>query len=147
MDELCDYLEEEPFDSVVVFAYEREPETPSFAMASQVPIRTRRARRARVLELQQRLSQERLARRIGERLTVMIDGPASSPRVRAGASTWAARTAGAAYEVDGGVAVEGENLIPGSLVPVRVTGAAAYDLFARAERPEGVTFPIVKGIP
>jgi hypothetical protein len=58
----------------------------------------------------------------------MIDAPA-------GRGQWAARTAGQAYEVDGGVVVEGEGLTPGALVPVRVTGAAAYDLFARAEAP------------
>ena len=31
--------------------------------------------------------------------------------------------------------VEGEGLVPGQLVTVRVTGAAAYDLFARVESP------------
>jgi hypothetical protein len=75
----------------------------------------------------------------------MIDGPADSPRTRGGAAQWSARTAGAAYEVDGGVMVEGDDLTPGSLVPVRITGSAAYDLFARAERSADVAFPILKG--
>jgi ribosomal protein S12 methylthiotransferase len=74
------------------------------------------------------LSHERLARRIGETLTVMIDGPARRGQ-------WAARTSGSAWEVDGGVVVEGEGLVPGQLATVRVTGAAAYDLFAHVERP------------
>ena len=56
----------------------------------------------------------------------MIDGPA-------GRGQWAARTAGQAFEVDGGVVVEGEDLTPGEIVTVRVTGASAYDLFARHE--------------
>jgi ribosomal protein S12 methylthiotransferase len=133
VDELCRYLEDEPFDHVVVFAYEREPETPSHAMTPRVPVATRRARRARLLALQQRLSRERLARRIGQRITVMIDGPADGGAARGGPRTWAARTAGSAWEVDGGVVVEGEHLQPGSLVSVRVTGAGAYDLYARAE--------------
>ena len=34
---------------------------------------------------------------------------------------------------DGGVVVEAEQLEPGRLVDVRVTGAGAYDLFARVE--------------
>jgi hypothetical protein len=58
----------------------------------------------------------------------MIDGAA-------GRGQWAARTAGSAWEVDGGVVVEGVGLTPGQLATVRVTGAAAYDLFARVERP------------
>lgn len=123
------YIEEEPFDNLVVFGYEREPETPSYDMTPRVPINSRRSRRARLLAKQQHLSRERLSRRIGEVTTVMVDGPAPG---RGG--QWAARTTGSAFEVDGGVVVEGDNLIPGQLVTVRITGAAAYDLFARVER-------------
>lgn len=123
---LCRFVEEEGFDHVVVFAYEREPETPSWGMTPRVHLNTRRARRARLLALQQRLSRERLARRLGERLEVMVDGPA-------GRGQWAARHAGQAFEVDGGVVVEGAGLAPGRRAHVRVTGSAAYDLFARTE--------------
>ena len=133
---LLRYVEEEPFDNVVVFTYEREPETPSYAMTPRVPIHVRRARRARLLARQQALSRDRLARRIGERVKVMIDGPA-------GRGQWAARTAGSAWEVDGGVVVEGAGLVPGQLATVRVTGAAAYDLFASVEPAGDAALPIV----
>jgi ribosomal protein S12 methylthiotransferase len=123
---LCRFVEEEKFDHVVVFTYEREPETPSFHMTPRVHVGTRRGRRARLLALQQRLSRERLTGLVGRRVQVMVDGPA-------GRGQWAARTAGSAYEVDGGVVVEAEHLEPGRLVDVRVTGAGAYDLFARVE--------------
>lgn len=124
---LLRFIEEEPFENVVVFTYEREPETASYAMTPRVPLHVRRSRRAALLARQQVLSRERLARRIGEQVTVMIDGPA-------GRGQWAARTSGSAWEVDGGVVVEGDGLVPGQLATVRVTGAAAYDLFARVER-------------
>jgi ribosomal protein S12 methylthiotransferase len=127
---LLRFVEEEPFDHVVVFAYEREPETPSHAMTPRVPINTRRSRRARLLGRQQQLSRERLGARIGEAVSVIVDGPAGG---RAG--LWAARTAGSAWEVDGGVVVEAEDLVPGQILQVRITGAAAYDLFARVDRP------------
>jgi ribosomal protein S12 methylthiotransferase len=146
VEELERYLEEEPFDNVVVFNYEREPETPSFAMTPRVAVGQRRSRRARLLSLQQRLSRERLSRRLGERITVMIDGPAEAGRPAGpGAGTWAARTAGAAYDVDGGVLVEdaGRPLTPGALVPVRVTGSGAYDLFARVD--SEVPISLLKG--
>ena len=133
---LLRYVEEEPFDNVVVFTYEREPETPSYAMTPRVPIHVRRARRARLLARQQALSRDRLARRIGERVKVMIDGPV-------GRGQWAARTAGSAWEVDGGVVVEGAGLVPGQLATVRVTGAAAYDLFASVEPAGDAALPIV----
>ncbi|MFI5372322.1 MAG: 30S ribosomal protein S12 methylthiotransferase RimO [Candidatus Eisenbacteria bacterium] len=135
---LCRYIQEEPFEHVVVFPYEREPETPSHAMPGPVPVRTRRTRRARLLALQQRLSRERLARRIGERVQVMIDGPA-------GRGQYAARTAGMAYEVDGGVVLDGAGLVAGQVVPARVTGSSAYDLFAHAEQRESLGLPILGG--
>ena len=135
---LLRFLEEEPLDHVVAFTYEREPETPSYRMTPRVPIAVRRQRRARLLSLQQRLSRDRLAARIGERVPVLIDGPA-------GRGQYAARTAGSAFEVDGGVVVEGENLEPGSLVDVRIVGAAAYDLFARVECASEPLLRIVKG--
>jgi ribosomal protein S12 methylthiotransferase len=125
---LMRYLEEEPLDHVVCFTYEREPETPGYHMTPRVPYATRRSRRAKLLAHQQLLSRDRLAARIGQALRVMVDAPA-------GRGQWAARHAGQAFEVDGGVVVEGEGLTPGQLVDVRVTGAAAYDLFARVERP------------
>jgi ribosomal protein S12 methylthiotransferase len=139
---LLRYVEEEPFENVVVFTYEREPETPSYAMTPRVPIQVRRARRAKLLARQQVLSRERLARRIGEHVRVMIDGPAGAHGA-AGSGQWAARTAGSAWEVDGGVVVEGTGLVPGQLATVRITGAAAYDLFASVERPADPALPIL----
>jgi ribosomal protein S12 methylthiotransferase len=132
------FVEEEGFEHLVVFPYEREPETPSYGMTPRVPVAARRSRRARLLALQQRLSRERLRRRIGQVIPVLIDGPA-------GHGQYAARTAGSAWEVDGGVIVEGEHLQPGTLVSVRITGSAAYDLFARVERPEPVLLNLSKG--
>ena len=137
-DELCAYVEEQEFDNLVVFAYEREPGTPGAGMTPRVPVAVRRRRRARLLALQQRMSARRLARRIGERLTVMVDAPA-------GRGQWAARTTGSAWEVDGGVVVEGEGFVPGALADVRVTGSAAYDLFARAEPACEPLLALVKG--
>jgi ribosomal protein S12 methylthiotransferase len=123
---LCRFVEEERFDNVVVFNYEREPETPSFEMTPRIPVATRRSRRARLLALQQRISRDRLAAHVGGTVRVMVDGSA-------GRGQWAARMAGSAYEVDGGVVVDADRLEPGQLVDVRVTGAGAYDLFARVE--------------
>jgi ribosomal protein S12 methylthiotransferase len=139
---LLRYIHDEPFDNLVVFGYEREPETSSHAMEPRVAYNTRRSRRAKLLAAQQKLSKERLSRRIGESLTVMIDGPVPGEG-RTGRTQWAARSAGSAWEVDGGVVVEGEHLVPGQLATVRITGAAAYDLFARAERPADPALNIV----
>jgi ribosomal protein S12 methylthiotransferase len=141
---LLRFVEEEPFDNLVAFTYEREIETASWAMTPRVPLTVRRQRRARLLALQQKLSAQRLRRRIGSKITVMIDGPAGQ-RPGTGPALWAARTAGMAYEVDGGVVVEGGSFRPGDLAEVRVTGAAAYDLFARHEPPGLPVLSVLKG--
>jgi hypothetical protein len=75
----------------------------------------------------------------------MIDGPAEAGRMDPGSASWAARTAGSAYEVDGGVQVEsdGRPLTPGARVPVRLIGSGAYDLFARLE--SDVPLSLLKG--
>ncbi len=143
--ELERYIEEEPFDNLVVFTYEREPDTPAHRMEPRVPVAARRHRRAQLLAKQQRLSAERLRRRIGQRVTVMIDGPSDGPRdKRNGPGQYAARTVGSAWEVDGGVVVQGEHLEPGTLVPVTITGSAAYDLFARVDS-ANIPLQLLKG--
>jgi ribosomal protein S12 methylthiotransferase len=148
-EELCHYLEEEPFDNVVVFSYEREPETPSWKMTPRIPVATRRSRRARLLAHQQRLSGARMARRVGSAVTVMIDGQAEETQGEG--RGYAARTAGSAWEVDGAVKIDdgdgpraGERPA-GSLARVRVTGATPYDLFGRFEAAADSALPILGG--
>jgi ribosomal protein S12 methylthiotransferase len=131
-DELCRYVEEEPFENLVVFSYEREPETPSYHMTPRVHVARRRSRRARLLALQQRLSAARMARRVGSVVTAMIDGRTED------AGGFAGRTAGSSWEVDGGVRIDDEGASslgpkPGALARVRVLGSTPYDLFGRFE--------------
>jgi ribosomal protein S12 methylthiotransferase len=143
-DELCRYLEEEPFENVVVFSYEREPETPSYRMTPRVPVASRRSRRARLLAHQQRLSAARMARKVGSAVMVMIDGCSAD-------GGHVARTAGSAWEVDGGVQIEAEDArgrsarAAGSLARVRVMGSTPYDLFGRFEAAAGSALPLVGG--
>ena len=144
--ELCRYLEEEPFENVVVFSYEREPETPSWKMTPRVPVAARRSRRARLLALQQRLSGVRQAARVGSVVTAMIDGRVEPGT---GAGGYAARTAGSAWEVDGAVRIEcegaGAERAAGSLARVRVLGSTPYDLLGRFEAAADSVLPLVGG--
>ena len=127
-DALMDFVKDTEFDKVVVFAYEPEREAPSSAFTGQVAQRIKESRRERLLTLQQDISARRLKQRVGRVETVLVDGPAEDGR-------WFARTQGEAYEVDGGVYVEGTGLAPGAFARVRITGASAYDLWAVATAP------------
>jgi ribosomal protein S12 methylthiotransferase len=97
-----------------------------------VPERVKASRKARLLTLQHEISGRKLAARVGGVERALIDGPAEGGR-------WSARTQGEAYEVDGAVFVEGEGLQAGDFVPVRITGASAYDLWASALAPASRT--------
>ena len=127
-DTLMQFVEEQQFDKVVVFSYEPEREAPSSNFTGRVPERVKASRRDRLLTLQHGVSGRKLAARVGQLTTALVDGPAEGGR-------WAARTQGEAYEVDGCVFVEGDGLQAGDLVPVRITGASAYDLWASALAP------------
>ncbi|MGH7726979.1 MAG: 30S ribosomal protein S12 methylthiotransferase RimO [Candidatus Eiseniibacteriota bacterium] len=125
---LLSFVRDLEFDKVVVFAYEPEREAPSSGFTGRVPERVKQSRRERLLLAQQEISSRRLARRVGAIETVLVDGRAEDGR-------WAARTQGEAYEVDGNVFVEAENLEAGDFARVRITGAGAYDLWATALEP------------
>ena len=92
------------------------------------------SRRDRLLTLQHEISTRRLAARVGSVSLALIDGRAEGGR-------WSARTQGEAYEVDGAVFVEGDGLEAGDFVPVRITGASAYDLWATALAPQALVHP------
>ena len=129
---LMEFTKEQQFDKVVVFSYEPEREAPSSRFTGRVPERVKASRKARLLTLQHEISGRKLAARVGGVERALIDGPAEGGR-------WSARTQGEAYEVDGAVFVEGEGLQAGDFVPVRITGASAYDLWASALAPPSRT--------
>ena len=101
---------------------------PAAAMENQVPQEIKEARRDELMELQQEISYEKGQERIGQVLTVMIEGQVS------GESAYIGRTYGDAPKVDGYIFVQtGELLMTGDFVKVRVSGAMEYDLIGELE--------------
>jgi len=81
------------------------------------------ARRARVMELAQRISLEKNRQRIGRVIEVMLDEPADEPGVFVG------RSYADSPGIDGVVRVVSDGTArAGEIVKVRVTGADVYDL-------------------
>ncbi len=84
------------------------------------------ARRARFMELAAEISAQRLARKIGRTMQVLVD--------RTEGDTAIARSAGDAPEIDGTVRIRGaKGLKVGQFADVHITGAGPYDLEARLE--------------
>ena len=129
--------------NLVVFAYEREPETPSLRddaagadTGSAVPpgeAAGARSRRCRV---------SGSPRRIGETLTVASVAPVDrhGRRVQLGCACGRFGMGSGWWRGGGGR----QACRSGQLATVRVTGAAAYDLFARAERPADPALNILR---
>ncbi|MFQ6058137.1 MAG: 30S ribosomal protein S12 methylthiotransferase RimO [Anaerolineae bacterium] len=116
---LLDFMAEMAFDRVGVFTYCQEEGTPAAELPDQVPQEVKEERRARAMELQQRISLEKNRALVGQELDVLIEG--------AGDGISVGRTYRDAPEVDGLVIVQ-EELPVGAMVPVRITGAMEYDL-------------------
>jgi ribosomal protein S12 methylthiotransferase len=127
-EELKRFLEEVRFDHVGVFTYSPQEGTPSATLPGAVPERVKQRRRRELMELQQAISLERHRALIDTELTVLVEA-SSRGRDASREPISVARSYRDAPEVDGVVLVRGE-FAPGTLLPVRITRAMPYDVFA-----------------
>ncbi len=124
-EELLDFLREAQLDRVGCFAYSPVEGAAANALPGMLPDDVREARRARFMEVQQRISAERLARKVGTTQRVLLDEV--GPTVAIG------RTAADAPEIDGVVYVKtGRRKVNiGDFVDVTVATAEEHDLHGR----------------
>jgi ribosomal protein S12 methylthiotransferase len=124
-DELLGFLADAGLDRVGVFKYSQEPGTRAAPLEGQLPERVKERRYRKAMELLQGVSMQRNEAQVGRTLDVLIEGEV----VEAGAADYGAigRSYRDAPEVDGLVFVR-ERVESGQIVPVRITGAMAYDL-------------------
>jgi len=122
-EELLAFLEEAQLDRVGCFAYSPVEGAAANALPDPVADEVREDRRARFMTLQEKISRQRLKRKVGRQITVLVDS--------AGPEGAVARSSADAPEIDGMVHVApARGLKPGQLVKVRVTRADAHDLWA-----------------
>ncbi len=126
--ELMDFVDQMEFDRLGVFTYSLEEDTPAASMEGQIPEELKEERKDQLMELQQEISLEKGQQRVGQVVSVMIEGQIS------GESAYIGRTYGDAPKVDGYIFVQtGELLVTGDFVNVRITGALEYDLIGELE--------------
>jgi ribosomal protein S12 methylthiotransferase len=116
---LLDFVQEIRFDRVGAFQFSFEPGTASEALGDPVPEQVKEERYNRLMTLQQGISLARNQSFVGQTLPVLIEG--LDGKLSLG------RSYRDAPEIDGMVIIEGK-LPVGELLPVRITGALAYDL-------------------
>ena len=128
VDELCAFITDHTFDHVGVFTYSHEEGTSAYGLDDDVPAHVKAARRARVMGLQKRLVRKRLRARVGERVRVLVDGPADHDLVlRARLGTQAPDIDASVYLTD----CDPSRFFPGDLVEVEIVGSRGYDLIGR----------------
>jgi ribosomal protein S12 methylthiotransferase len=135
VDELCAFITAHPFDHVGVFTYSHEEGTSAHELRDDVPPRTKTARRNQVMRLQKRLAQKRQRGRIGERVRIVVDGPASEHEL-----VLKGRLESQAPDIDACVYLtecDPSAYRTGDFAEVEVVAARGYDLLVRPIGPVG----------
>ncbi|SEQ52855.1 ribosomal protein S12 methylthiotransferase [Ectothiorhodospira magna] len=122
---LLDFIREAQLDRVGCFCYSPVEGAPANALPGAIPEAIKEARMARFMAVQAEISQARLAKKVGQRIRVLVDH-------RDEEGTAIARSSADAPEIDGLVFVsDGESLQPGDWAEVEIIDASEHDLFAR----------------
>jgi len=122
-EELLDFLEEAQLDRVGAFAYSPVEGAKANELPDHVPPEVQQERLARLMLLQEEISEERLKCKIGKAITVLVDEVDQNGAI--------ARSSADAPEIDGLVYIEdGQGLNVGDFVEVKVTDSDEHDLRA-----------------
>ena len=120
---LLDFIDKAELDRVGCFKYSPVEGAKANELPDPVPEEVQEERFQRFMELQQQVSVRKLARKVGQEMTVLID------EVDEEGAT--GRSFADAPEIDGLVYLNGETgLKPGDMVKVRIDEADEYDLWA-----------------
>jgi ribosomal protein S12 methylthiotransferase len=127
-EELLSWLEEAQLDRVGCFKYSPVEGAASNALPDHVAPEVQEERYERFMTLAREISAQRLARRVGQRLRVLVDSVENGQAI--------ARTEGDAPEIDGVVRIRNAGrLRAGDWADVEIIAADAYDLEATLTEP------------
>lgn len=122
-EELLEFLEEAKLDRVGCFAYSPVDGAVANELPGAVPEDVREERRRRLMDVQEDISADLLAAKIGREITVLVDAVDEEGTI--------ARSSADAPEIDGLVFVNDFfDAEPGALLQVKVVDADEHDLYA-----------------
>ncbi|OON93108.1 MAG: ribosomal protein S12 methylthiotransferase RimO, partial [Candidatus Epulonipiscioides saccharophilum] len=124
--DLIQFINDIKFDRLGVFTYSNEEGTPSAKLPNQIPQHIKESRKDVIMKIQQEISKELCAQKIGQVFRVIIEGKLEQEDVYIG------RTYGDAPVVDSKVFVEYDgDLICGDFISVKIIQADEYDLIGK----------------
>lgn len=125
--ELLDFLDAAQLDRVGCFTYSPVAGARANALPDPIPQAVKQERYDRFMRKQQEISASKLRARIGQQLTVLVEGPAEQGYI--------ARSYADAPEIDGLVYVDSDEVLSaGEFCRVEITAADEYDLYAAPSR-------------
>lgn len=120
---LRNFLEEQRFDKVGIFAYSREEGTPAYDMPNQVDENIMQERYHDLMSLQSKISETVNIEMEGKVIDVLIEGRDDEQHIAYG------RSYREAPDVDGQVFIENDNVSnPGDIIKVRILQGFDYDV-------------------
>ena len=128
-EELLQFLEAAQLDRVGAFAYSPVEGAKANELPDHVPAEVQQQRLERFMQLQAEISANKLQKKIGKTLSVIVDGFTDEGEV-------IARSEADAPEIDGLVIInrgDVEGIAAGDFVEVKITAADEHDLFARLD--------------
>jgi ribosomal protein S12 methylthiotransferase len=126
--DLLQFVREEKFHRLGVFAYSREDGTTAFPLEDPLPAAEKERRRAAVMEAQQEIALEHNEALVGTVQRVLID--------RQEEGQYIGRTQADAPEIDNEVYVHADRaLSPGTFCSVEIQDATEYDMYGRLVEP------------
>lgn len=120
-EELLEFIEEAQLDRVGAFKYSPVDGAVANALPDHIDPDVQEDRLAQLMYLQEEISAEKLAKKVGRTMQVLVDDVDEEGSV--------ARSAADAPEIDGLVYINGENLEVGEFVTVRITDSDEHDLW------------------
>lgn len=119
---LLDFIREVKFDRLGVFPYSHEDDTYGFrAYSDDIPQEVKEERAAKVMEVQQQISEQIAAEKVGKTFKVLVD--------RVEGEFFVGRTEFDSPEVDGEVLISANDLELGEFYQVKITSSDLFDLF------------------
>ncbi len=125
-EELLDFIEEAQLDRVGAFKYSPIEGAAANALPDHIDPEEQEERLARLMYLQEEISAGKLAKKVGQTMTVLVDDVDEQGSL--------ARSSADAPEIDGLVYIDGEQLEVGEFVTVKITGSDEHDLHAEVVR-------------
>lgn len=126
---LLDFLREAQLNRVGCFAYSDVDGAAANDLPNPVPEDEKEYRLERFMQVQAEISANKLALKIGQTITVLIDDASQGETEKEDITI--ARSSSDAPEIDGQVYIQGELLESGQFAQVEITHADEHDLWAK----------------